>query len=69
MDLVFTWVRGFARFWYHFLIGDDWLLAAAVVAGLVTTGLLQARGLRVFWLVPLLVVAVVGVSLRRARRA
>ena len=69
MDLVLRWLWGLARFWYHFLIGDDWLLAAGVLAGLVLTGLLEARGLRPFWLVPLLVVAVVGVSLRRARRA
>ncbi|MER7986806.1 hypothetical protein ABTY53_14580 [Streptomyces noursei] len=25
-------VKGFARFWYAFLIGDDWKIAAAVVS-------------------------------------
>ncbi|GAA2666913.1 hypothetical protein [Streptomyces lunalinharesii] len=25
-------VKGFARFWYAFLIGDDWKIAASVVA-------------------------------------
>lgn len=24
-------VKGFARFWYDFLIGDDWKIAAAVL--------------------------------------
>ena len=24
-------IRGFGRFWYDFLIGDDWKIAAAVV--------------------------------------
>ncbi len=38
-------LKGFARFWYDFLIGDDWKVAAAVVlvlgtgAGLVLAGL------------------------------
>jgi hypothetical protein len=25
-------LRGFARFWYDFVIGDDWKIAATVVA-------------------------------------
>ena len=25
-------VRGFLRFWYDFIIGDDWKIAASVVA-------------------------------------
>ncbi|MBO0846000.1 MAG: hypothetical protein J2P22_11365 [Nocardioides sp.] len=27
-------VRGFGQFWYDFLIGDDWKIAAAVVTTL-----------------------------------
>jgi hypothetical protein len=27
-------VRGFARFWYDFLVGEDWRIAAGVVAAL-----------------------------------
>jgi hypothetical protein len=27
-------IRGFGRFWYDFLIGDDWKIAAAVVTTL-----------------------------------
>lgn len=30
-------VRGFAAFWYDFLIGDDWKLAVAVVLALALT--------------------------------
>ncbi len=25
------WVVGFARFWYDFVVGDDWRIAAGVV--------------------------------------
>lgn len=28
-------LRGFARFWYDFVIGDDWKIAAVVAAVLV----------------------------------
>ena len=27
-------IRGFGRFWYDFVIGDDWKIAAAVVTTL-----------------------------------
>lgn len=27
-------VKGFGRFWYDFIVGDDWKIAAAVVGAL-----------------------------------
>jgi hypothetical protein len=36
-------LRTFARFWYEFLVGDDWRLAVGVVATLMATWLLVAR--------------------------
>ena len=35
-------LRAFGRFWYDFLIGDDWKIAAAVVSALVVLGLVMA---------------------------
>ncbi|WP_214103586.1 hypothetical protein [Acrocarpospora catenulata] len=32
-------LKGFARFWYDFIIGDDWKIAFAVLAALGLTGL------------------------------
>jgi hypothetical protein len=31
---MWAFVRGFGRFWYDFLIGDDWKIATAVVTTL-----------------------------------
>ena len=31
---VLFWLVGFGRFWYHFIIGDDWTVAAALAVGL-----------------------------------
>lgn len=66
MRLIWSWVRAFGRFWYRFIVGDDWTVAAAVGVGLVLTALLNAQGISAWWLVPIIVVAMVGVSLRRA---
>ncbi len=60
---------GFARFWYRFIIGDDWRVAAAVAAGLVLTTALTALHVPAWWLVPLVAVVGTGASLRRRRRA
>ena len=34
----------FGRFWYDFIIGDDWKIAAVVVTVLVVAAVLVARG-------------------------
>jgi hypothetical protein len=68
MHLLLSWVVAFGRFWYGFIIGDDWTLAATVAVGLVITAVLQANGITAWWLVPALVIVMVSVSLRRASR-
>jgi hypothetical protein len=66
--MIVGWLRGFGRFWYGFIIGDDWTVAATVAVALVVTWLLHAVAVAAWWLPPLAAVAVVGVSLRRAGR-
>lgn len=60
--------RAFAAFLYDFVIGDDWLVAAGVVAGLAATYLLSQGGVSAWWLVPVLLVILLPLSLRRALR-
>ena len=36
-------VRGFARFWWDFVVGDDWRIAAGVVVVLAGGAVLVAR--------------------------
>jgi hypothetical protein len=59
-------VRAFGAFWYDFIIGDDWLVAAAVVAGLAGTYGLSRAGVAAWWLVPAVLVVLLPVSLSRA---
>ncbi|MGH7687251.1 MAG: hypothetical protein ACREN2_10605 [Candidatus Dormibacteria bacterium] len=63
-----SWVVGFVMFWYHFIVGDDWTLAVAVAIGLAVTAVLHANGTNIWWLVPAMVIIIVGVDLRRASR-
>ncbi len=62
------WLQGFGKFWYRFIIGDDWTIAATVAAALVVTWLLHTAGVAAWWLPPLAAAAVAGASLRRTSR-
>lgn len=59
-------LRAFGAFWYDFIIGDDWLVAAGVVAGLAATYGLSQAGVVAWWVVPAVLAALLPVSLRRA---
>jgi lysozyme family protein len=66
-------IRGFAAFWWDFIVGDDWRIAAGVVVALAGTALIQTTDVPSWWLLPVAVVAVLGLSLwdaaRKAKRA
>ena len=59
-------LRAFGAFWYDFVIGDDWLVAAGVVAGIAATYGLSRAGVVAWWLVPVVLAALLPVSLGRA---
>lgn len=60
-------LKEFGLFWYDFIIGDDWHVAAIVVAGLAITALLvHVARVSAWWLLPLCVFAALGWSLHRA---
>jgi hypothetical protein len=60
-------IKAFGAFWYDFVIGDDWHVAALVVAGLVLTAVLaHGAGVNAWWLLPLFAFAALAWSLHRA---
>jgi hypothetical protein len=61
-------VRAFARFWYGFIFGDDWLIAAGVAAAIGVTALLADGGVAAWWVMPLAVIALLVGSVRRGSR-
>ena len=67
MNGVTRWLKSFGAFWYDFVIGDDWHVAAIVVAALGVTALLvHQAGVNAWWLMPLAVFGALAWSLRRA---
>jgi hypothetical protein len=62
---VLGWVKGFGRFWWDFLIGDDWTIAATVVAALAAAYGLHRSGVAAWWIVPAAGIGVVTISLVR----
>jgi hypothetical protein len=61
-----SWIVAVGRFLYNFIVGDDWTMAAAVAIGLILTAVLNINHILAWWLIPVIVVLMLGVSLRRA---
>lgn len=62
-------LKAFGCFWYDFVVGDDWRIAAAVVAGLGLTGLLvHVLHIPAWWVLPTGVVVGLSGSLWLATR-
>jgi hypothetical protein len=62
-------LAAFGRFWWEFVIGDDWLVAVLVAVAIGATAALAAAGVTAWWLLPLAVLLVLWLSLRRATRS
>jgi hypothetical protein len=58
-------LRAFGRFWWNFVVGDDWRVAAGLAAALGVTYLATRSGLNPWWLLPVAVAAVLVESVRR----
>ena len=59
-------IGGFLFFWYDFIIGDDWRVAAVVIAGLFSA---HALGAHAWWLMPAVVAGVLVFTLLEASAA
>jgi hypothetical protein len=58
-------VRRFGHFCWDFVVGDDWTVAVGVVLGLAVTWALTHHGENWFWVMPVVVLSLLAVSLRR----
>ena len=61
-------VKNFGAFWYDFVVGDDPVVAIGVVVALGATAGLVALKVPAWWLLPVAVAGLLGISLRRAVR-
>ena len=61
-------ISQFARFWYDFVIGDDWRLALGVVATTVIAYAGAHNGFNWWWFAPLAIAFLLARSVQRASR-
>jgi len=61
-------LRAFGAFWYDFVVGDDWTVAVAVVAGLAVTYGVSRTSSPAWWILPAAFVLVFPFSLWKATR-
>ena len=60
-------LKSFGAFWYDFIVGDDWHVAALVVIGLALTAILaHVAKVNAWWLLPVVAFAALAWSLHRA---
>jgi hypothetical protein len=62
-------MKRFARFWWDFVVGDDWRVAVGVALAIVAVAVLHHEHVAAWWVLPLAVLIVLYLSLRRAARS
>ncbi len=62
------YITGFFQFWYDFIVGDDWTVAAGVIVALAITALLAHNNIAAWWLMPLAIALMLTESLWRVAR-
>ena len=63
-----TRARALALGVWEFVVGDDWRAAIAVVLALGLTAIAAAADIAAWWIMPLAVLVILALSLRRAAR-
>jgi hypothetical protein len=61
-------LAAFGRFWWDFIVGDDWRVAAVLGVSLALSALLAHSGVPAWWVLPAGTVVALAVGLRRATR-
>jgi hypothetical protein len=62
------YLRSFGGFWWDFIVGDDWRVAAGLAVALALTALFTHSGVNAWWLLPLAVALLLVGSCWRATR-
>jgi hypothetical protein len=63
-----TRLKAFGLFWYDFVIGDDWTVAAGVVIALAVVALVSRASVPAWWILPVAVAILLPMSVWRVTR-
>jgi hypothetical protein len=61
-------VRSFLRFWWDFVVGDDWRVAVGLGVAIASTWLLERSGVDAWWLLPAAVAVLLAGAVWRETR-
>ncbi len=62
------YLRSFGLFWWNFIVGDDWRVAAGLAVALLLTWPLAHHGVTAWWLLPIAVALLLVGSVWRESR-
>jgi hypothetical protein len=62
------WIPAFGRFWWDFIVGDDWFSAVGIAVAMISTVLVVDAGFNGWMVMPIGSVTVLYLTLRRAIR-
>ena len=62
------YVAAFGRFWWNFIVGDDWRVAAGLAVAFACTWLLAHHGSAAWWVLPLAAALLLVASVAREAR-
>ncbi len=63
------YIVAFLRFWWDFIVGDDWRVALGLALALGLTWLLARNDVSAWWLLPLAVGLLLAESVQREARS
>lgn len=69
MGVVAGRLRAFGAFWWGFIVGDDWRVAAGVVAAFILTALLAHHNVPAWWVILAVALAMLTASVAQVVRA
>ena len=62
------YIGAFLRFWWDFIVGDDWRLAVGVLATISAVSVLADHGTDPWWLLPPAIMGLLAASVSAAAR-
>lgn len=65
MNRIGQFLSAFGRFWWNFIIGDDWAAAAGVLVLIAGSYLLLHLGYSAWWFGPVVIVGTGALTIRR----
>ena len=60
-------IRAFGRFWWDFVIGDDWRLAIGGGVALALTAVVAHQNVTAWWIAPVIVTGLLVATLARVK--